>query len=72
MDIEEYAIDCAHSDIECNCIEMSRYLGQRRIYSMAALRRETREALAFPIALLVGRGLAVVRGDEIELTRYAR
>lgn len=65
------AIDCAHSDIEVSCIEMSRYRGQRRIYSMAALSLFDKEALSFPISLLVSKGLAEIRGDEIELLRYA-
>ncbi|MBA4707554.1 hypothetical protein [Aquitalea aquatica] len=70
-DLESYAIACAHSDIEVSCVEMSRYKGQRRIYSMAALSLFDKEALSFPISLLVSKGLAEIRGDEIELLRYA-
>lgn len=63
-----YALSNARSDIECHCQPMHRYLpGERRVYSMAALKKDDAAALAYPVELLVANGWAKVTGDEIEI-----
>lgn len=63
-----YALSNARADIECHCQPMHRYRpGERRVYSMAALKKDDAADLAYPVELLVANGWARVTGDEIEI-----
>lgn len=63
-----YALSNARADIECHCQPMHRYRpGERRVYSMAALKKDDAVALSYPVELLVANDWARVTGDEIEI-----